>query len=264
MFISVLSALLASLLYLLAGRLIWKKIQGSTDLNIRPNVIKLALMATLVHAFALSTTLWGVNNVIHFNMGNGLSLVALLGSAILLVTCINKNTEILGIFVYPLAALTVLLPLFMNSFTPLPFTLGVHVLISIAAYSIMGIATAQAILYGRQEYLFRKKKLSRLMKALPPLQVMENTLIQLVIIGFIFLSFALLSGAFFIEDLFAQHLIHKTFLAILSWLVYGAFLFGHFKYGWRGRKAARYTIWAYFLLVLSFIGTSMILSTLGY
>jgi len=128
----------------------------------------------------------------------------------------------------------------------------------------MGIATAQAILYGRQELLFRKKKLSRLMKALPPLQVMETTLIQLVIIGFIFLSFALLSGVFFIEDLFAQHLIHKTFLAILSWLVYGAFLFGHFKYGWRGKKAARYTIWAYVLLVLSFIGTSIILSSLGY
>ncbi|MCF6299241.1 MAG: cytochrome c biogenesis protein CcsA [Thiomicrorhabdus sp.] len=263
MFITGLSALLASLLYLLASRLIWQKIQGNSDTNIRPKVIKLALMATLVHAFALSSTLWG-DQAIHFNMGNGLSLVALLASAILLVTCINKNTEILGIFVYPIAALTVLLPVFMNDFTPLPLTLGIHVLISIAAYSIMGIATAQAILYGRQECLFRKKKLSRLMKALPPLQVMENTLIQLVIIGFIFLSFALLSGAFFIEDIFAQHLIHKTFLAILSWLVYGAFLFGHFKYGWRGRKAARYTIWAYVLLVLSFVGTSIILSSLGY
>ncbi len=263
MFIGELSAATAGLLYLYTGFLIWNKIQDA-NVNIRSKVLKTAIIATLAHGIALGHTLIGADHVIHFNMGNGLSLVALLGSTILLITNINKRTETLGIFVFPLAALALPLPFIMTTFTPLPFTLGIHVLISIAAYSIMGIATAQAILYGRQECLFRKKKLSRLMKALPPLQVMEKTLMQLVIIGFIFLSFALLSGIFFIEDLFAQHLIHKTFFAILSWIIYGAFLFGHFKYGWRGPKAAKYTIWAYFLLMLSFMGTSMILSSLGY
>ncbi|GKT12466.1 MAG: hypothetical protein ISEC1_P1444 [Thiomicrorhabdus sp.] len=263
MLLSGFSALLASLLYLYASSLIWRKIQGRTTADIRPKVIKVAFAAMIIHAFALSTTLWG-ENTINFNMGNGLSLVALLGGIILLITCINKTTETLGIFIYPLAALTTLLPQAFDTSTPLPFVLGSHVLISIAAYSIMGIATAQAILYGVQERRFRTKKLSSLMKALPPLQVMENTLIQLVLIGFIFLSFALISGFFFIEDIFAQHLIHKTFFAILSWFAYGIFLFGHFQYGWRGQKAARYTIWAYFLLILSFIGTQIILSTLGY
>ena len=263
MLLSGFSALLASLLYLYASSLIWKKVQGSTDEGIRPKVIKIAFIATLVHAFALSTTLWG-GNAINFHMGNGLSLVALLGSIILLITCINKSTETLGIFIYPLAALTTLLPQAFDTNTPLPPALGSHVLISIAAYSVMGIATAQAILYGVQERRFRTKQLGTLMRALPPLQVMENTLIQLVIIGFTLLSFALLSGIFFIEDIFAQHLIHKTFFAILSWLAYGLFLFGHFQYGWRGQKAARYTIWAYFLLILSFIGTEIILSGLGY
>lgn len=263
MLVSAISAFFASVLYLYASTLILKKIQGRTTSDIRPTVMKIALVATIIHTFALSTTLWG-DNSIHFNMGNGLSLVALLGGIILLITCINKSTETLGIFIYPLAALTTLLPQAFDTSTPLPYVLGSHVLISIAAYSIMGIATAQAILYGVQERRFRTKQLSNLMKALPPLQVMENTLVQLVMIGFIFLSFALISGIFFIEDIFAQHLIHKTFFAILSWVAYGVFLFGHFQYGWRGQKAARYTIWAYFLLILSFIGTEIILSTLGY
>jgi len=263
MLLSGFSALLASLLYLYASSIIWKKIQTQETTDIRPKVIKIAFAAVLIHAYALSTTLFG-DQSINFNMGNGLSLVALLGGTILLITCINKSTETLGIFIYPLSALTTLLPQAFDVSTPLPPELGAHVLISIAAYSIMGIATAQAILYGVQEQRFRTKKLTTLMKALPPLQVMENTLIQLVMIGFIFLSFALTSGVFFIEDIFAQHLIHKTFFAILSWFAYGIFLFGHFQYGWRGQKAARYTIWAYFLLILSFIGTQVILSTLGY
>ncbi|HHT01012.1 MAG TPA: cytochrome C biogenesis protein, partial [Thiomicrospira sp.] len=78
-------------------------------------------------------------------------------------------------------------------------------------------------------------------------------------IGFILLTFALISGAFFVENLFEQHLIHKTFFAILAWFVYGLFLFGQAKYGWRGQTAARFTIWAYFLLILSYIGTTIIL-----
>ncbi len=263
MLLSGFSALFASLLYLYASSLIWRKIQSRASVDVRIKVIQLAVVATALHAYALSSMLW-VDHGINLNIGIVLSLIAVLGSAILLITNINKSTETLGIFIYPLAALTTLIPLTIHGETPLPFELGSHVLISISAYSIMGLATAQAILYAIQERRFRTKQLSRLMQALPPLQVMENTLIQLVLIGFVFLSFALLSGFFFIEDIFAQHLIHKTFFSILSWLVYATFLFGHFKYGWRGQKAARYTIWAYFLLILSYVGTKIVLRFLGF
>ncbi|BCN92815.1 cytochrome c assembly protein [Thiomicrorhabdus immobilis] len=251
-------AVLASLLYFYASAIIWQKIQSPTQTDIRPKIIKIIFVAVLLHAYSLSDTLW-LHSSIFFHIGNGLSMVAVLASAILLVTHLNKPTETLGIFIYPLAALSTLIPLAMTSPIQLPIELGSHVLISVAAYSIMGIATAQAILYGVQERNFKAKRLTKLMKALPPLQVMESTLLQLVKIGFIFLTFALISGAFFVENLFEQHLIHKTFFAILAWLVYGLFLFGQAKYGWRGQTAARYTIWAYFLLILSYLGTTIVL-----
>jgi ABC-type uncharacterized transport system permease subunit len=258
MLLTGITAIFASLLYFYASFIIWKKIQTPTQADIRPRVIKVISIAVLLHIYTLSSTLW-VDNHIFFHIGNGLSLVAVLGAAILLLTHFNKPTETLGIFIYPLAALTTLIPMAIDSPMQLPIELGSHVLISIAAYSIMGIATAQAILYGVQERNFKAKRLSKLMQALPPLQVMESTLLQLVKIGFILLTFALISGAFFVENLFEQHLIHKTFFAILAWFVYGLFLFGQAKYGWRGQTAARFTIWAYFLLILSYIGTTIIL-----
>jgi len=256
------SSVLASLLYLVASAIIWKKIQSPTQADIRPTVIKIVAFAIILHLYVLSRSIW-VNSSIYFDIGNGLSLVMLLASVILLTTHLNKPTETLGIFVYPIAAISTLLPLIIDERMQLPLALGSHVLISIAAYSIMGIATAQAILYGVQERNFKAKRLTKLMKALPPLQVMESTLLQLLKIGFIFLTFALISGAFFVENLFEQHLIHKTFFAILAWVVYGVFLFGHAKYGWRGQTAAQYTIWAYFLLILSYIGTTIILEVLN-
>lgn len=251
-------AILASMSYFYASAVIWNKIQNPQKADVHVRVIKAAMLAVVLHAYTLNNTLY-IDEHIHFNLGNGISLVALLASSILLVTHLNKPTETLGIFIYPVAALSTLLPLNISTTMELPLELGSHVLISIAAYSIMGIATAQAILYSIQEKHFKTKKLSKLMLALPPLQIMESTLIQLLRIGFVFLTFALISGVFFVENLFEQQLIHKTFFAMLAWVVYGAFLFGHLQYGWRGQRASKYTIWAYVLLILSYIGTSFII-----
>ena len=137
--------------------------------------------------------------------------------------------------------------------------MGIHIILSIGAYSILGLAAAQAILYASQERKFQQKKLTTLFKALPPLQVMENTMIQFISFGFILLTLSLTTGMYFIENMFAQHLIHKTFFAILAWIIYGVFLIGHFRFGWRGQVATKFTIWAYILLILSYIGTELIL-----
>ena len=44
----------------------------------------------------------------------------------------------------------------------------------------------------------------------------------------------------------------------LSWLFFGVLLFGHWRWGWRGRKAARWTIAAMLLLALAFFGTKFV------
>jgi ABC-type uncharacterized transport system permease subunit len=65
--------------------------------------------------------------------------------------------------------------------------------------------------------------------------------------------------------MFAQHLVHKTVLSVLSWLVFGCLLVGRWRYGWRGRIAARWTLAAMALLVLAFFGSKFVLElVLGY
>lgn len=264
MIVSGFFALTASLLYVFASLFIWQKIRHFDKLNLqnqRRRIILFASAALLTHLISLSMTLWH-ENYFAFSLANALSMISLLASGILLGLNRQYQAETLGIFIFPLAALTTLLPFGFAEHMPLPLEIGSHVLISIAAYSILGISAAQAILYSSQEKRFRKRQLSNLMRALPPLQIMEALMFKLVMIGFIFLSFALLSGAFFVEDLFAQHLVHKTFFAVISWVLYGTLLLGHFQRGWRGQKAVRYVIWAYSLLVISFIGTEIVLQCL--
>ena len=78
-------------------------------------------------------------------------------------------------------------------------------------------------------------------------------------VGFGLLTVALVFGFFTIDDFFAQHLAHKTAFSIISWFVYGSLLIGHYKFGWRGQKAIRFTLLGFFLLALGFIGSKVVL-----
>lgn len=258
--ISSLSAVMASLLYLMSTYYLSRCIRHKTPagLSLRFPIMVSAAFALVLHTISLTLTLFTPESMV-FSFGNGLSLIGWIGVFSLLIISVNKPTETLGIFIFPLAATTTLLPQFLGALHPIDYTLGFHVIISIFAYSVLGLATAQAILFSVQEKRFQQRQLTNLIRALPPLQLMEKTLIQLVMIGFIILTLALLSGSYFIDNFFDQKLAHKTFFSLLAWLTYALFLWGHFQFGWRGQKAARYTIWAYSFLAISYIGTQGII-----
>ncbi|GAB6034763.1 cytochrome C assembly family protein [Galenea microaerophila] len=251
-------AALASLLYLYGFARLWRAVThpGKT---LSTQVLNWTIGgALLCHTLALGQTLW-VNHQLDLQLSNILSAIAWLSVALLLLLNRKQPVFILGLFIFPLSSLFTLTPLFLDEPYLLPLNIGIHIVLSVGAYSLLTLATAQAILYSIQERRFRQKKVGAILNILPPLQVMEKLLIQLVISGFILLTLALLSGLFFVQDMFAQHLIHKTFFAILAWLVYAFFLSGHFHRGWRGQKAAKFILWAYVFLSLSYIGTQMII-----
>ncbi|MDQ3510692.1 MAG: cytochrome c biogenesis protein CcsA, partial [Pseudomonadota bacterium] len=76
---------------------------------------------------------------------------------------------------------------------------------------------------------------------------------------FILLSAALLTGLLFVENLLAQHLVHKTVLSVVSWLAFGALLIGRWRLGWRGSVAVRWTLVAMAFLLLALFGSKFVL-----
>ena len=58
----------------------------------------------------------------------------------------------------------------------------------------------------------------------------------------------------FVDNLFAQHLVHKTVLSIAAWIVFGVLLFGRWRWGWRGRRAVQLTLIGMVVLLLAFFG----------
>ncbi|OTG70705.1 cytochrome C assembly protein [Acinetobacter sp. ANC 4169] len=137
--------------------------------------------------------------------------------------------------------------------------LDIHIILSLSAYAVLLMATIQAVILWFQNRELKNKTKRLWVNLLPSFQAMESLLFDLIITGFILLTLALGFGFFTIEDFFAQHLAHKTAFSIISWFVYGSLLIGHYKFGWRGQKAIRFTLIGFMLLAIGFIGSKFVL-----
>ncbi|MFH7804502.1 MULTISPECIES: inner membrane protein YpjD [unclassified Acinetobacter] len=137
--------------------------------------------------------------------------------------------------------------------------LDIHIILSLSAYAVLLMATIQAVILWFQNRELKNKTKRLWVNLLPSFQAMESLLFDLIITGFILLTLALGFGFFTIENFFAQHLAHKTAFSIISWFVYGFLLIGHYKFGWRGQKAIRFTLIGFMLLAIGFIGSKFVL-----
>ncbi|MBL8246294.1 MAG: cytochrome c biogenesis protein CcsA [Rhodanobacteraceae bacterium] len=137
-----------------------------------------------------------------------------------------------------------------------------HVVIALSAYALLSIAALQALAVAWQERSLRRKQLGPMLRALPPLSAMEELLFQYIVAGFALLTLTVLSGALFIDDWMAQHLVHKTVLTLLAWVVFGLLVFGRWQFGWRGRTAVNWTLAGMLVLLLAFFGSKFVLEIL--
>ncbi len=227
-----------------------------------PIALYLGWLAVGMHGFSITDQ---VQQYQRFNFGffNIASLISSLVALLLLMAAISKPVEKLGIALFPIAAAMLGLNLFFADpeTTPLDYSwpMHLHIMTSIIAFSLLNIAAFQAILLAVQEQQLRNHNPKRLFLKLPPLQTMEALLFQMIGTGLIFLSVALGSGFIFIQDLFAQHLAHKTLLSILAWIIFTGLIFGRIRYGWRGKTAIKWTLIGFGLLLLAYFGSKFVL-----
>jgi ABC-type uncharacterized transport system permease subunit len=88
---------------------------------------------------------------------------------------------------------------------------------------------------------------------------METLLFQMITAGVFVLSASLGTGFLFLHDLFAQHLVHKTVLSLLAWVIFCAILIGRQRYGWRGRVAVNWILAGFIFLLLGYFGSKFVL-----
>lgn len=256
--------LAAAILYL-AGVLAWATgmARGTAEAPaLRSRLLVPGGMALILHAALLYQSLFTAQGL-NFGFYNALSLMTWFAALLVMLAVYFRPVENLTLIFFPAAALSLLLELAFSSrhivAAGVPLGVRAHIALSIAAYALLTIAAAQAAVLALQERLLRGRQPVQAMRLLPPVQSMEDLLIQILAGGFFFLSLSLATGFMFVQDLLSQHLAHKTVFSVLAWFIFAVVLFGRWARGWRGHRLIRLTLGGFALLLLAYFGSKFVL-----
>jgi ABC-type uncharacterized transport system permease subunit len=254
--------LIAILLYLAAAAWLVRAIAGDGGERSRTWLLP-AVAAIALHG-SIHLLNWRNAGGADTHFFAALSLVGL-GMAVLTAGfSAGGRTAALGVVVFPLAAASLLAygGYGRAQGEALDWRLQLHAWCALLAYATLAVAALLALMLWLQERALRRREFHGWLRALPPLTELESLLFRTITVGFVLLTATLLTGVLFVENLLAQHLVHKTVLSVLSWLAFGALLLGRRRYGWRGTTAVRWTLSAMALLVLAFFGSKFVLELL--
>jgi len=217
----------------------------------------IACVLHAIHLYPQTFTAQGLNLTFY----NAVSLVMFIISALVLIISIFKRREFIGLFLLPIVIaaiiLTILKPEIQVATTNIR-GLQLHIVFSLFAFSVLTISAIQSVLLFKQERHLRNAEIDGMTRALPPLHDSERFLFQTISIGFLLLSVALATGFIFLDNMFEQHIAHKTILSILAWLLFAVLLWGRNQFGWRGQKAVRWTLGGFVFLILAYLGSKFV------
>ena len=206
--------------------------------------------------------LWVLGILVCACQGHALSLiVSLQANGHLNLSIFNMVSVNGGVVICLVNAVAVALPLVFVSDKPFAPHLSPgmwwHILTSIAAWTFISLAFLHAALYG---WLFRRLKRKQLKDiSVSSLVSLERVMMLQAVTGFILLAIALLTGWMFVDDLFAQHLVHKTVLTLLAWLALGWMLFSYYIREQRGLTLVLEMCAAFILLLTGYVLSNVIL-----
>lgn len=222
------------------------------------------LIAVAAHAWFI-TSATGSPAADNYTLANSAAIVSCIVVAILIGISFKRPTQSMLLVIYPAAIASIVTLFFQQPSNPthaLSPPILAHVGLSILAYSILTLASIQAILVVMQNHNLKHHKSTAIINQLPPLLTMERILFDLLRAGTTLLAAAIIIGLAFVEDLFAQHLAHKTFFSILALATFATLLLGRKLYGWRGALAGKLTLWGISFLMLGFFGSKFVLEAL--
>lgn len=255
----------AALLVYVATSL-WQGHALAKGLNInKPRLMAIAMLALMLHGYS-------VLNLVQTDAGINLaffqvsSLIFWVMCLVLVISSLRIPVHNLFVCIFPLAAVSIACSIsFKSHYTPeqhISKEIGWHILLSILAYSILTIAALQAVALSLQDKLLRDKKFRGPLAVLPPLQVMEAFLFEMLWAGSVLLTLSLGTGFLFFDNMREQHLTHKMAFSSIAWLTYAILLWGRTTRGWRGRKAIHWTLGGFVSLMLAYFGSKLVLELL--
>jgi ABC-type uncharacterized transport system permease subunit len=141
---------------------------------------------------------------------------------------------------------------------------ALHIVTSITTYGLITLGSVAAFAAIFQERSLKVKRQIPYLHTLPSLADCDSMVMRLLTMGEAVLTIGLLSGMALqmseTGSLFTLN--HKIIFTLTAFIIIGCLLFAHFKFGLRGRKAARLVLLGYLLLTLGYLGVKFVTDVL--
>jgi ABC-type uncharacterized transport system permease subunit len=198
-----------------------------------------------------------------FSFAEGLSFLAFLTVGSYLLLRRSYQLPVIGAFVAPLV-IAVLIPAHMAQGAQVPIDrslmgaiLPIHIAVALAGLALFALGFGVAVMYLLLEREVKAKRLGAMFRRLPSLDLLDRLTYRLVVLGFVFLSCTIVSGALFVPasaagtPFFFQP---KQAFSLIAWGLVAAVVLLRHSVGWRGRKVAVATMASFVLLASAYAG----------
>lgn len=137
-----------------------------------------------------------------------------------------------------------------------------HVSTAIVAYGSFAVSFGFAVMYLIRERLERRSPGSRLLSALPPAGVLDRMICRSIALGFPFLALLIVTGAIWADFAWGAYWRWdpKEVWALITALIYAAYLHGRFTRPWNGRLNAIIAIIGFVSVIICYIGVNLYFS----
>jgi cytochrome c-type biogenesis protein CcsB len=221
----------------------------------------------IIHSFALLSRYLEAGYTPITNLHESLSFFswAIVGAFLLLNIKFRMN--VLAAFVSPIAAILIILASFFpKDILPLPpvlesYWLPIHVILAFFGNAMFTLGFAAAVMYLIQERQIKSKKFGPFYHRLPALKILDDLNYRCLTFGFPLLTLGIITGSIWAESAWGSYWNWdpKETWSLITWFLYAALLHGRLTVGWRGRKAAFFSIIGFIALIFTFLGVNLLL-----
>lgn len=186
----------------------------------------------------------------------------------------KSDLPIIGAFVTPLAWASVVVAInspFGRQIPTLPpalqsYWMAIHVPVMFVSYAAFANAFGIGIAYLIQEHQIKSKKPSEMMFRLPPLEELDAMIYRVIALAFPLLTLGVLLGARWAYDAWGRYWgwDAKETWALITWLIYAAYLHMRLVVGWRGRKTAYLSLVGFGVVLFTYIGVNYLSELHGF
>jgi len=216
-------------------------------------VMPLIWLGATLHLVSLVESAWQAGELVPASPHQAESLLGFLVMAIFLAFWIKYKTLSPGIFVFPLVFLLTLAA--SAGAQPPEFTspmlrkgwIVAHVTLIFLGYAALFLSFVASLLYLLQERSLKSKRLRSTRLRMPALEVIDEMGYRSLLLGFPLMTLGLIAGTWMAEAQFGAVFFRdpKIVLSLLMWAVYTLLLVTRWNAGWRGRKAAFLSTFAF-------------------